>query len=163
MRVRAVEQADLPFLWDMLWEATAVSAEMRALGKGAALTLPSVHKYLRDWGRDGDAGVIAVDPGDQPLGAAWYRLFARDDQSYGFVASDVPEVTIGVAPSRRAQRVGTNLLAALVATARRHRPRAVSLSVDRQNPARRLYERQGFRDAGTDAPNDPSRTLILYI
>lgn len=163
MRIRAVERADLPFLWDMLWEATAVSAEMRALGKDAALTLPSVRKYVQDWGRDGDAGVIAVDPGGHPLGAAWYRRFTREDRSYGFVAPDVPEVTIGVAPSRRAQGVGTILLATLVATAHRHGHRAVSLSVDRENPARRLYERQGFRDAGTVAPSDTSLTLILSL
>ncbi len=162
MRVRAVEQPDLPFLWDMLWEATAVSVEMRALGKHAALTLPAVRKYLRDWGGRGDAGVIALDPGDRPLGAAWYRLFARADESYGFVAPDVPELTIGVVSSLRGHGVGTILLTTLLATARREGHRAVSLSVDRQNPARRLYERQGFRDADTVAADDTSVTLILY-
>jgi len=45
VRVRPASLADMPFLRDMLWEATAVSAAMRARGKEAALALPSVSKY----------------------------------------------------------------------------------------------------------------------
>ena len=41
--------------------------------------------------------------------------------------------------------------------------RAISLSVDRQNPARRLYERKGFRDAGTSDPTDSSVTMIAHL
>jgi GNAT superfamily N-acetyltransferase len=153
LTVRPASLADMPFLRDMLWEAAAVSAAMRALGKEAALALPSVSKYLDDWGRPGDAAVVV----------AWYRLFPAGTGSYGFVAPDIPELSIGVAAGARGHGVGTALLRALLDMARAQGFNQMSLSVDRRNPARALYERLGFRDAGVSAPDDTSITLIAVL
>ena len=45
----------------------------------------------------------------------------------------------------RRQGVGSALLKALIAQARRDGLRALSLSVELENPARRLYEKLGFK------------------
>ena len=161
LEIRPVQTDDLPFLWDMFWEATAVDPALRALGRDAAFAIPQVRRYLDGWGRFGDAGVIAVDEAGRRLGAAWCRLYPTDAPGYGFVAPDVPELSIGVVPEERGRGVGTALLDALAATAREHGHRALSLSVDRANPARRLYERHGFRDAGIPDPGDSSVTMIV--
>ncbi|MBO0792235.1 MAG: hypothetical protein J2P36_14990, partial [Ktedonobacteraceae bacterium] len=94
--IRPVENKDLTFLEEMLYEAAAVAETVRALGREQALTLPSVNKYLAGWGRAGDVGRITVDHRQVPLGAAWYRLFPIEEPGYGFVAADIPELTIGV-------------------------------------------------------------------
>ena len=161
--LRPVEPDDEPFLWDMGWEATAVSAEMRALGREAALSMPHVRRYIDGWGRPGDAGVVAVAADGQRLGAAWYRRFPAEDPGWGFVGPDVPELSIGVAVEARGRGVGGALLDALLKLAREQGHRAVSLSVDRQNPARVLYERKGFRDAGVSDPTDTSVTMIAHL
>jgi GNAT superfamily N-acetyltransferase len=161
--VRLVAPGDEPFLWDMAWEATAVDAGMRDLGRDIALTLPQVRKYLDGWGRPGDAGVVAVAEDGWRLGAAWYRLFPADQPGYGFVAPDIPELSIGVVEEARGAGVGGALLDALLALAREQGWPALSLSVDRENPARRLYERKGFRDAGTSTLADSSITLIATL
>jgi GNAT superfamily N-acetyltransferase len=160
--IRPTQPDDEPFLWDMGWEATAVDAEMRALGRDAALAMPHVRRYLNGWGRPGDAGVVAVSEDGQRLGAAWYRLFPVDEPGWGFVAADVPELSIGVVGAARGRGVGGALLAALLELAREQGHRTLSLSVDRQNPARRLYERVGFRDAGISDPTDTSVTMIAH-
>jgi GNAT superfamily N-acetyltransferase len=160
--IRPTQPDDEPFLWDMGWEATAVDAEMRALGRDAALAMPHVRRYLTGWGRPGDAGVVAVSEDGQRLGAAWYRLFPVDEPGWGFVAAEVPELSIGVAGAARGTGVGGALLAALLELAWEQGHRALSLSVDRQNPARRLYERVGFRDAGISDPTDTSVTMIAH-
>jgi ribosomal-protein-alanine N-acetyltransferase len=69
---------------------------------------------------------------------------------YGFVAADVPELSIAVAPEARGRGFGTQLLGALVAAARDAGHRAISLSVEPENPALRLYERPGFRRVGNE-------------
>jgi GNAT superfamily N-acetyltransferase len=161
--IRSALPDDLPFLWDMIWEASAVDPGMRAMGRKAALTLPHVRKYLDGWGRPGDGGVVAVARDGRRLGAAWYRCFPAEDSGYGFVAPDVPELSIGVAVEARGRGVGGALLDALLAMARRQGYRALSLSVDRRNPARRLYERKGFRDAGVSDAADTSVTMIVVL
>ena len=161
--IRPARPDDEPFLWDMGWEATAVDAGMRALGRDAAFAMPHVRRYLDGWGRVGDTAVIAVAADGQRLGAAWYRLFPADDPAWGFVAPDVPEISIGVAATARGKGVGSALLDALLTLAREQGHRALSLSVDRQNPARRLYERKGFQDAGVSDPTDTSVTMIAYL
>jgi GNAT superfamily N-acetyltransferase len=161
--VRTVAPEDEPFLWDMGWEATAVDDGMRALGRDLALSRPQVGKYLAGWGRPGDAGVVAVDAAGNRLGAAWYRRFPADDPGYGFVAADIPELSIGVVAAARGQGVGAARLDALLVLARGKGWRALSLSVDRQNPARRLYESKGFHDAGVSLPADSSVTLIAML
>ncbi len=163
LEIRLAEPEDEPFLWDMAWEATAVDEGMRALGRDAAFAMPHVRRYLDGWGRPGDAGVVAVASGGWRLGAAWYRLFPAEDPGWGFVATDVPELSIGVAAEARGTGIGSALLDALLSLAREQGYRAVSLSVDRQNPAHRLYERKGFRDAGISDPSDSSVTMIAQL
>jgi ribosomal protein S18 acetylase RimI-like enzyme len=159
--IRLAEPDDEVFLWDMGWEATAVDDGMRALGREAALAIPHVRRYLDGWGRPGDAAVVAVD--GLSLGAAWNRLFPGEDPGWGFMATDVPEISIGVAAEARARGVASALLDAFLTLAREQGYRAVSLSIDRQNPARRLYERTGFRETGISDPTDTSVTMIAYL
>ena len=70
-------------------------------------------KYVDGFGRHGDAGVVAAVAG-QDVGAAWYRLLPADDPGYGFVAADVPEVTLGVASQARGRGIGTALMQRLL-------------------------------------------------
>jgi len=162
LEIRLAQPDDEPFMWDMAWEATAVDAGMRALGREAAFAIPHVRRYLDGWGRPGDGAVVAVLNG-QRLGAAWYRLFPAEDPGWGFVATDIPELSIGVAAEARGRGIGSALLDALTTLAREQGYRAVSLSVDRGNLARRLYERKGFRDAGISDPTDTSVTMIAQL
>ena len=141
MIVRAATAADLPFLQAMLYEAATWRPESQPPLEDV-LADPHAARYLNGWGRPGDAGVIAED--ERQVGAAWFRLFPAGDRGYGFVAEDVPELSIGVAPASRGRGIGTRLLEALVEAARADGHPAISLSVEPDNPARRLYERAGF-------------------
>jgi GNAT superfamily N-acetyltransferase len=79
------------------------------------------------------------------------------------VASDVPELSIGVAADARGRGVRSALLEALLTLAREQGYQVLSQSVDRQNPARRLYERTGIRETGVSAPSDTSVTMLAHL
>ena len=106
-----------------------------------------VSRYVRGWGRPGDAAVVALD-GGFPVGAAWYRVFSADEPGYGFVDEQTPELSIAVVPSRRGKGHGERLLRALLEEAKRNGFEQISLSVEPENPALRLYERFGFEKVG---------------
>jgi ribosomal protein S18 acetylase RimI-like enzyme len=110
-----------------------------------ALADPAVARYLANWGRHGDEALLAQAPDRRLVGAAWYRTFGFEDQGFGFVAPDIPELSIAVEPACRGRGVGTALLEALVAQARAGGFYALSLSVEEDNPAIGLYERIGFK------------------
>jgi GNAT superfamily N-acetyltransferase len=150
IRLRRALPSDLPFLAEMggyaaHWRPGAEQPPAEIL-----LADPHLSRYLAAWGRAGDAGIVALDERDRPIGAAWYRLFTRDEPGYGFLAESIPELSIGVRPSVRGRGVGTALMNALVRLAREEGHAALSLSVEPDNPARRLYERVGFRKVGTE-------------
>jgi len=100
-------------------------------------------RYLDGWMREGDAGVVAV-AGDRPIGAAWYRRFSADEPGYGFLDESIPEISIAVDAGHRGRGVGTALLHALCERARQDGLGALSLSVEWDNPALRIYRRLGF-------------------
>jgi GNAT superfamily N-acetyltransferase len=104
-----------------------------------------VYRYVYAWPQPGDAGVIALDDGF-PVGAAWYRLFREEAPGYGFVDEATPELAIAVVPSRRGRGFGEMLLEALMQRAREEGHGRLSLAVERDNPALRLYERFGFNE-----------------
>jgi GNAT superfamily N-acetyltransferase len=106
-----------------------------------------VYRYVQNWGRPGDAGVIAMD-GPHAYGAAWYRLFTQEEPGFGFVDEQTPEVTIAVVPSRRGKGAGKELLEALLSRARAEGYHTVSLSADRGQTA--YYERFGFHPLRED-------------
>jgi ribosomal protein S18 acetylase RimI-like enzyme len=67
-----------------------------------------------------------------------------DDPGFGFVALDVPELTIGVVAEARGRGIGRRLLERLIADARERGVARLSLSVELDNPAMALYEHLGF-------------------
>src|SRR5215470_10610215 len=118
----------------------------------AAKAVPLVAKYLVSWQRPGDFGFIAEQNGEI-LGAAWARRFSTEELRSPYGDEETPKVSIGVNPEARGQGVGEKLMRALISEAAR-RGLGLCLTVRSENPARRLYERLGFRDIpGSAAAN----------
>lgn len=142
-RVRPADQADGTFLGDMLveavnWRRGAARARVDILGD------PEHSRYLTGWRRPSDAGFVAVDESDAPIGAAWYRLLPAEVAGFGHVGTNVPELVIGVRPIWRAHGVGRALLFQLSDHARLAGYARLSLTVERENFATTLYKSAGF-------------------
>ncbi len=158
--VRAARAEDEPFLWRMLaTTANLPPAEPPPVERVRADA--GIAPYVAGWGRPGDAGVIAEIEGE-PMGAAWFRQYDADYPGYGFVAADIPEISIGVEAEWRGRGVGRALLKALVAMARESGHDALSLSVDGRNaPALALYRSIGFVETTGGSAENPTMLLRL--
>ncbi len=133
--------SDEPFLEAMLLQALGWR------GTVPASMTSATEKHVRDYGRGGDHGVIAVWAGT-PIGAAWYRRFSAQDRSYGYVDDAVPELAVAVEAGFRGRGVGATLVRRILHDVVAQRLPGVSLSVEPDNPARKLYERLGFVRVG---------------
>ncbi|MBQ4902699.1 MULTISPECIES: GNAT family N-acetyltransferase [Alistipes] len=104
-------------------------------GVPAAVRLP-VRGDLYSGGR----GPASAD-GAPVAAAVWVRCGA----GFGRVAEGVPELAAALDPACRGRGVGTRLLRAMLRLLADEGYPAVSLSVQKANPAVRLYRRLGFR------------------
>jgi len=147
--LRPVDLHDQRFLRDMLRHAYYWRQS------GAAES--PVYRYVANWGRPGDAGVVAME-GPHSYGAAWYRLFTADEPGFGFVDEQTPELTIAVVPSRRGKGAGKELLEALLERAREDGFAQISLSAGRDQRA--YYERFGFQSVGE---NEHAVTMLARL
>jgi GNAT superfamily N-acetyltransferase len=155
--IRPAVASDAGFLADMLVEAVNWSTEWQPKSRDRILSAPDTAHYVAGWPRDTDLGVLAEADG-QPVGAAWLRFRPATDPGYGFVAADVPELTIGVAAGWRGRGVGRALLRAISGQARARGIARISLSVERKNHAQRLYLSEGYRVV--DSSDAQSDTMI---
>jgi GNAT superfamily N-acetyltransferase len=149
MNIRPATKDDLPFLKKMLYEAARWNPDWPREPIEEVLADPVLVGYHVGWGREGDGGVVAEIDG-QPVGAAWYRVFAEDAPGYGFVDEKVPELSIAVMPIHRRKGIGHALLHSCMVQAREDGFQALSLSVAVHNRSRMMYQRAGFQKVDED-------------
>ena len=156
--LRRADPADGPFLCEMLVAAAFWRPDALVASVDEVMGRPELAHYVTDWPRRGDLGVIAEK--ERPVGAAWLRVFSEDDPGYGFVDDQTPELSMGVVPQWRGHGLGADLLGAVIADAADAGLAAISLSVERDNYAARLYERFGFRRVSEAGG---SFTMLLHL
>ena len=144
--LRRLKAEDEAFLWTALYHALHVPPGSPAPSRDV-LDDQAVARYVSGWMlREGDCGLLA-ETSSGPVGAAWLRRWPGNERGYGFVDATTPELSMSVLPDHRQKGLGTRLLRGVLAIAD-ERGDAVGLSVSESNPARRLYEREGFASVG---------------
>jgi GNAT superfamily N-acetyltransferase len=146
---RPATRADVEHVRWALYTALAWNPERELPPIDETLEHPEAARYHRDWGRPGDLGVIAMEEGEV-IGMAYCRLFTDEEHGYGYVDSETPEVALAVREGRRGRGIGAELLSRLADAARADGRERLSLSVEAANPARRLYERLGYRTVSVE-------------
>lgn len=138
--IRSLQINETSLLRDFLYEAIFVPEGMNAPPRNV-VDLPELQVYIQDFGsRIGDYALIAESFG-RVLGAVWVRLM----NDYGYVDDQTPSLAISLYAAYRGKGIGTALLRAMLGLLYSEGYKKVSLSVQKANPAARLYERLGFK------------------
>jgi ribosomal protein S18 acetylase RimI-like enzyme len=159
MEIRDLTSGDEPFLREMVYAALDWRPGVELPPRELVLAHPQVVVFHEAWGREGDDGLVAEEDG-RAIGAVWWRLFTEAAHGEGFVDEETPELAIAVVEGFRGRGIGRTLMEAMHERGRRVGLRRISLSVDADNPAKRLYARLGYRD---HEPDDGLGRMILEL
>lgn len=138
-RIRDLDPAEFPLLEEFLYEAVFQTTASGPLPRDI-VRRPELRIYIEDFGlRPGDLCLCAEADG-RVVGAPWTRLM----RGFGYLDDETPELAMAVLKPWRGQGIGSALLCALTARLPKNGFRTLSLSVQKNNPALRLYRRAGF-------------------
>jgi ribosomal protein S18 acetylase RimI-like enzyme len=141
--IRPIEKSEYGILEDFLYAAIHIPPGAEPVPRNT-IFIPEVYVYIEDFGKPGDVCFLA-EIGGRLIGAAWSRILAcPGKRGYGNIDERTPELAISVLPEYRGQGIGTRLLSALHDGIAGRGDQRISLSVQKTNPAVRLYERLGY-------------------
>jgi len=152
MTIREIGKKEIAFLKEMLYLALYVH-EGEPIFPRSILDHPDLSKYIEDWGSLPHDLALVAENNDELVGAIWGRGFQKPKVGWGFIDENIPEISIAVKVGFRNQGIGTKLIQEISDRYFDKGIESISLSVDKRNKARFLYERTGFvivKDTGPD-------------
>jgi len=139
INVREITEVEYPLLEDFIYTAIYMPPG-EEMPPREVIFDPEIYIYVDDFGsKPGDCGVIA-ERDDKIIGMAWTRIIP----AYGHLDDDMPELAISVLPEFRGQNIGTQLMERLFVLLFERGYKRTSLSVQKNNPAVRFYQRLGY-------------------
>ena len=138
-RIRTMTEEDYDQLEDFLYEAIFLPEGIPTPPR-SILKNPDLQVYLNGFGSgQGDAGIVA-EADYRLIGAVWSRIM----NDYGHVDDQTPSLAISLYKEYRNQGIGTAMLHEILKLLKNRGYRQVSLAVQKENYAVRMYRKAGF-------------------
>ena len=159
LKIRKITKEEYPVLEDFLFNAIFLPPGAEPVPREIIFE-PEIYIYVENFGNKDDCGVVAEHDG-KIIGAAWTRII----QAYGHIDNKTPELAISVLPFFRGQGTGSKMMKGLFDLLRERGYKRTSLSVQKDNPAVRFYERLGYEITGErlDHANHEDYLMIKYL
>ena len=102
---------------------------------------PELQVYIERFGeQDGDICLVA-EFDSKIVGAVWVRIM----NDYGHISDDMPSLAISLLPEYRGKGIGTALMQSMQEIVSKQGYKGISLSVQKQNYAAKMYRKLGFK------------------
>ncbi len=145
--IRQIEPRDYPLLRGFLYLAVHQRDPLQPIPR-SVVDEPGVRIYVDAFGQCPDDYGLVADADGRVVGVAWARVLGGEPRGYGYVDGATPELAVSLLPEYRGRGIGTRLMRGLFGLLATAGYAKTSLSVDRDNPASRLYTRLGFTTIG---------------
>ena len=139
--IREIRPEEIPVLDDFLYEAIFIPEGVPAPPR-SIIDHEDLQVYVRDFGKKADDRCLVAEVDGKIVGAAWTRVM--DD--YGHIDDRTPSLAISLYKEYRGQGIGSELLGRMLGKLRQEGYERVSLSVQKENYALRMYRHAGFED-----------------
>ena len=136
--IRELKKSEYDVLSKFLYHAIFIPQGVQPPPESIILQ-PELQVYIRDFGSSVHDRAFAALCDGNIIGAVWVRIM--DD--YGHIDSDTPSLAISVLPYYRNMGIGTELMKAVLAGLENDYEK-LSLSVQKENYAVRMYKKLGF-------------------
>ena len=137
--IRPLLPEETHLLSDFLYEAIYLP-EGTPPPPRSVIQLPELQVYIRDFGTQPDDHCLVAEASGKVVGAVWVRQM----NDYGHVDGHTPSLAISLYKDFRGHGIGTCLMKGMLDLLHGKSYRQVSLSVQKANPAVRLYTKLGF-------------------
>lgn len=136
--IRKIRPDEYSILADFLYEAIFIPEGVQPPPK-SIIQQPELQVYVEDFGKKDDYCLVA-ETNNKIIGAVWVRIM--DD--YGHIDNSTPSLAISLYKEFRGQGIGTVLLDGMLSLLKSENYEKVSLSVQKENYAYRMYLKAGF-------------------
>mgnify|MGYP000984119634 FL=1 len=137
--IRPLKPEEIPLLEEFLYQAIFILQGLAPLSR-RILKESDLEMYIKDFGKQPDDWALAAEVAGQLVGAVWVRIM----KDYGYYDDRTPSLSISFLPEFRGQGLGQQLMTAMLDLLKAKGYPSVSLSVSKDNPALRFYQRLGF-------------------
>lgn len=129
-----------PLLADFLYEAIFQRDERNLLPK-TIIQEPSLKIYIENFGSKEDDHCLCAEVNKKIVGAVWVRNIS----GFGNVGDNTPEFAISLFKKYRGHGIGTELMKQMLKLLKNKGYKKVSLAVQKENYALRMYHNVGFK------------------
>ena len=138
--IRQIRPDEYGLLQEFLYQAIYIPEGTKPPPR-SVVDLPELQVYVAGFGTQSGDYCLVAEVAGTVVGAAWSRIM----QDYGHIDDRTPSLAISLLPEYRGLGIGAQLLRSLLLLLQENGYLRLSLSVQKDNPALRLYERAGFR------------------
>lgn len=151
--LREMKKEEYSLLDDFLYEAIYIPDGVEPPPK-SVIKLPELQEYIYDFGnKEHDKAFVAEAEGNI-VGAVWVRVM----NDYGHIDNDTPSLAMSLHKNYRGLGIGTDLLNRFLSTLKEEGYSKISLSVQKENYAVKIYKKAGFMIV-----NETEKEYIMLI
>lgn len=137
--IREMRKEEYSLLSNFLYEAIYIPAGTAAPPK-SVITCPELQVYIADFGCSKHDKALIAEVDGNIVGAIWARIM----NDYGHLDENTPSLAMSVVKSYRGIGIGTSLLMQMLSVEKVAGYAKLSLSVQKDNYAVRMYKKAGF-------------------